>query len=62
MKFTFAIAALIGLIDAKSLYNPATTDVNAYTQLNFEKQVTKKREAGISIVHFYKSGGKFNFS
>lgn len=37
------------------------TDVNAYTQLNFEKQVTKKREAGVSIVHFYKSGdGKSN--
>jgi hypothetical protein len=30
--------------------------VNAYTQLNFEKQVTKKREQGISIVHFYKAG------
>ena len=58
MKFTFAMAALMGLIDAKTLYNPQTTDVNAYTQLNFEKQVTKKREQGISIVHFYKSTGK----
>jgi hypothetical protein len=37
MKFTFAIAAFLGLVDAKALYNPHTTDVNAYTQLNFEK-------------------------
>ena len=58
MKFSFAIAALLGLIEAKSLYNPSVTDVTVYTQLNFEKQVTKKRESGISIVHYYKSGGK----
>jgi thioredoxin-like negative regulator of GroEL len=28
--------------------------VTVYTKLNFEKQVTKNRDKGISIVHFYK--------
>lgn len=59
MKYTLALAAFLGLVDAQAIYNPAMSDVNAYTQLNFEKQVTKKRDAGISIVHFYKAGGKF---
>ena len=58
MKFSFAIAALLGLIDAKSLYNPSITDVIVYSQMNFEKQVSNKRESGVSIVHFYKSTGK----
>ena len=58
MKFSFAIAALLGLIDAKSLYNPSITDVTVYSHLNFDKQVSNKREAGVSIVHFYKSSGK----
>lgn len=59
MKYSFAIAAFLGLVDAKSLYNPSITDVTVYSQMNFEKQVTKKRDAGVSIVHFYKSSGKF---
>jgi len=30
--------------------------VVVYSKLNFEKQVTKNRDKGISIVHFYKKG------
>ena len=42
------------------LYDHAKSDVSIYTQLNFEKQVTKNRESGVSIVHFYKSTGKIS--
>ena len=54
------IAALLGLISATELYPPNKSDVMQYTKLNFEKQVTKKRDKGISIVHYYKSGGKYS--
>ena len=57
MKLT-ALAALIGAISAKQLYDPNHTDVVPYTQLNFDKQVTQKRDKGISIVHFFKQSGK----
>ena len=52
------IAALLGLVSAKELYPPNSSDVMMYTRLNFDKQVSQKRDKGISIVHYYKSSGK----
>jgi hypothetical protein len=36
------------------------SDVTVYSNLNFEKQVSKNRDKGISIVHFYKDEGKYS--
>eukprot|EP00356_Strombidium_inclinatum_P004709 CAMPEP_0170493486 /NCGR_PEP_ID=MMETSP0208-20121228/13968_1 /TAXON_ID=197538 /ORGANISM="Strombidium inclinatum, Strain S3" /LENGTH=401 /DNA_ID=CAMNT_0010769419 /DNA_START=30 /DNA_END=1235 /DNA_ORIENTATION=+ len=49
------LVALLGGASSKQIYEHAKTDVSIYTQLNFEKQVTKNRDKGISVVHFYKS-------
>lgn len=57
MKF-LTMCALFGIISAKQLYDPNMSDVTNYTQMNFDKQVTQKRDKGIAVVHFYKSSGK----
>ena len=54
------ISLLVGSSLSAVLYDHAKSDVSIYTPINFEKQVTKNRESGVSIVHFYKSTGKFN--
>ena len=57
----FAILALLGLcsvVSADALYDPSKSDVTVYSNLNFEKQVSKNRDKGISVVHYYKSSGK----
>ena len=56
-----AIAALLGLVTAGDLYDPNHSDITMYTKLNWDKQVGKNREKGISIVHFYKSSGKLKY-
>ena len=43
---------------ATLLYDQVSSDVTVYNRLNFEKQVSKNRDKGISIVHFYKDEGK----
>ena len=53
------LSALVGVGLSAVLYDHAKSDVSIYTQLNFEKQVTKNRESGVSIVHYYKSTGKW---
>ena len=61
-----AVLALLGLllphqeVSAKQIYDHVNSDVTIYSQLNFEKQVTKNRDKGISIVHYYKESGKSN--
>lgn len=47
---------------AKPLYDAVHSDVVVYTKLNFEKQVSKNRDKGISIVHFHKDEGKQIFA
>ena len=44
----------------KELYDGLRSEVAIYTNLNFEKQVSKNRDKGISIVHFYKDEGKYS--
>ena len=44
----------------KELYDVQRSDVTVYSNLNFEKQVSKNRDKGISIVHFYKDEGKYS--
>ena len=56
------IAALLGLISADVLYMPNQSDVMMYTKINFDKQVSQQRNKGISIVHYYKSNGKYPYS
>jgi hypothetical protein len=52
------ISLLLGVGLSAVLYDHAKSDVSIYSTLNFEKQVTKNRESGVSIVHYYKSTGK----
>lgn len=52
------LCALLGLSYSKVLYDMHHSDVNIYTKMNFDKQVTNGRDKGISVVHFYKSTGK----
>jgi len=49
------IALFLGVGLSAVLYDHAKSDVSIYSALNFEKQVTKNRETGVSIVHYYKS-------
>jgi len=46
---------------SEALYDHISSDVTVLNKLNFEKQVSKNREKGISIVHFYKDEGKHNY-
>ena len=46
----------------KELYDGLRSEVAIYTNLNFEKQVSKNRDKGISIVHFYKDEGKYSLN
>jgi hypothetical protein len=43
---------------AESMYNPQKSNVTIYNSKNFDKQVLKNREKGISVVQFYKDDGK----
>jgi thioredoxin-like negative regulator of GroEL len=56
LRKLITLSALLGSGMAKSLYDTQRSDVVVYSRLNFEKQVTKNRDKGISIVHFYKKG------
>lgn len=52
------ICALFGVSSAGPIYNSDLSDIVIFTKMNFDKQVTSKRDKGISIVHFYKNNGK----
>ena len=49
------LALLLLTTQAFPLYDHAKSDVAIYSKLNFEKQVSKNRDKGISIVHYYGS-------
>ena len=60
-----AVAMLLASVGDKQvnakgdlLYDHVSSDETVFNKLNFEKQVAKNREKGISIVHFYKDEGK----
>jgi len=61
-KTSAALLLTLGLVSepvsAVSMYNPLRSAVAIYNNKNFEKQVTNNREKGISIVQYYKAGGK----
>ena len=65
MRKIIFTAAATGLIldqaEATSMYNPLKSEVSIYNTVNFPKQVTNNREKGISIVQYYKVGGKNYF-
>ena len=48
----------MGMVSAESMYNPLKSTVAIYNDKNYDKQVTFNREKGISVVQFYKAGGK----
>jgi hypothetical protein len=58
----FLAAVLAAIVSAESMYNPLKSEVAIYNHQNFPKQVTNNREKGISIVQFYRAGGKLFLS
>ncbi len=55
-----AILAFVGLTAlAKPLYDSVKSYVVVLNQKNFDSQVSKNRQKGITIVNFYKESGKF---
>jgi hypothetical protein len=58
IKKAITLSALFGCSMTKSIYDMTKSDVVVYSRLNFEKQVTKNRDKGISIVHFFRKDGK----
>lgn len=52
----FALAGLSAM--AKPLYDSVKSYVFVLNQKNFDSQVTKNRQKGITIVNFYKESGK----
>lgn len=50
--------AVMLLLSSATLYDPLKSYVSNYNTKNFDAQVTKNREKGISVVHFYKKDGK----
>ncbi len=63
-----AIISLLGVlalntlsaVEAKPLYDSVKSYVFVLNQKNFDAQVLKNRQKGISIVNFYKESGKIN--
>ncbi len=53
-----ALAALTLSAEAKPLYDSVKSYVFVLNQKNFDAQVTKNRQKGITIVNFYKESGK----
>lgn len=56
-----ALLMLLGLatmVSSKALYDPVKSYVTVVNPKNWDGQVTKNRQKGITIVHFYKDTGK----
>lgn len=58
----YAIVVLLGLAtlaSSKALYDPVKSYVTVLNPKNWDGQVAKNRNKGITIVHFYKDTGKY---
>lgn len=51
-------AAVLSLTTAKPLFDSVKSYVFVLNNKNFDSQVTKNRQKGITIVNFYKESGK----
>ena len=53
------LAAMVGSSNAYDpLYSTIKSSVMNLNKINFDKQVTKNRDKGISVVQFYNGSGK----
>ena len=52
------LMSTISVVTAKPLYDSVKSYVFVLNQKNFDAQVTKNRQKGITIVNFYKESGK----
>jgi hypothetical protein len=41
------------------MYSTIKSSVINFNKINFDKQITKNRDKGISVVQFYNGSGKF---
>ena len=63
MRSVYSLTAFLALASlsamAKPLYDSVKSYVFVLNQKNFDSQVLKNRQKGITIVNFYKESGKF---
>lgn len=63
MRSLFSLSAILAIAGlsamAKPLYDSVKSYVFVLNQKNFDSQVLKNRQKGITIVNFYKESGKF---
>jgi hypothetical protein len=63
MRSLVSLSAILSLVGISALAKPLYDSVKSYVfvlnQKNFDSQVTKNRQKGITIVNFYKESGKF---
>ena len=52
------LLSTISIVSAKSLYDSVKSYVFVLNAKNFDAQVLKNRQKGITIVNFYKESGK----
>lgn len=58
MKSVLCLFGMVALAASKALYDPVKSYVTVLNPKNWDGQVTKNRQKGITIVHFYKDTGK----
>jgi hypothetical protein len=63
MRSLFSLSTILAIAGlsamAKPLYDSVKSYVFVLNQKNFDSQVLKNRQKGITIVNFYKESGKF---
>lgn len=60
LSLIFASAMLVLATQAKPLYDSVKSYVFVLNNKNFDSQVLKNRQKGITIVNFYKESGKWH--
>jgi hypothetical protein len=56
------LLAALNVSQAKPLYDSVKSYVFVLNQKNFDAQVSKNRQKGITIVNFYKESGKIKMN
>ena len=53
------VLGLVSFATSKGIYDPVKSYVTVLNSKNFGSQIDNNRAKGISIVHYYKEGGKY---
>lgn len=61
LKSLLVLLGLAAVATSKALYDPVKSYVTVVNNKNWDGQVAKNRQKGITIVHFYKESGMLSF-